>query len=130
MEGKLRWVIEPSRVGRGLRECIEDIAPVRTFMVHQPTDLLLSPQVPNLDNLICAPRCEPFASLRRRGDGLDTRHMGGEDEYRLEVVLEFSGLVHGRPAVQSVEQFFVRSCDDFEGGWEFEGGFLRLICTA
>ena len=35
----------------------------RTFVLHEPADFLLSPEVPNFDGLISAPSREPFTTL-------------------------------------------------------------------
>lgn len=128
-EGKLRWVIEPDSVHSATPyplQCGWNSAK-RTFVVHQPTNFLLPPQVPDLHNLVCTPRRKPFASLWRRSDGFDTRHMGGEDEYGFEVVFELAVAVYGCPAVQSVEQFFVGPCDDFECRRELGGLFEGVV---
>ena len=56
-------------------------------MMHKPSDLLPPPQIPDLDDLVRATRREPLAALRGCSDSLDTRHMRGEDEQRLQVEL-------------------------------------------
>lgn len=37
---------------------------VKTFVLHEPTDFLPSPEVPDLDNLVSAPGSEPLTTLR------------------------------------------------------------------
>ena len=60
-----------------------------TFMLHESTNFLSSSQIPNLDNLVSAPRCEPFTALRRRSNGLDIRDVSGENKDRLQRPFEF-----------------------------------------
>ena len=43
----------------------------RTFVMHQPSDLFFSAQIPDFDNLISAPCGEPLPAIRGRGNGLD-----------------------------------------------------------
>ena len=76
-------------------------------MMHEPTDLLPPPQIPNLDDLICAPGSEPLSSQGRRSDGLDARYLCGEDEYRGEQDPQFAIFWHDGGSFEAVERLFV-----------------------
>ena len=58
---------------------------LRTLVLHKTPQLLPSPQVPHLDDLIRAPSRKPLPSLRGNRDGFDARDVSGEDENGLEV---------------------------------------------
>ena len=64
-EGKVRWVMEPENNSSG--SCAHKAGTQRcekpTFMLHEPADFLPSPEIPNLDDLVSAPRCKPFPTL-------------------------------------------------------------------
>lgn len=51
-----------------------------TLMMHESPNLFPSAQIPDFDNLVCAPRGEPFPAVRRDGDGFYAGDVRGEDE--------------------------------------------------
>ena len=87
-DGKVRWVIEPifpfiiyyPKKSKEHRE-------VLTFMMHETTDFLSSPEIPNFNNFVRTAGRKPFSTLRRCSDGFDTRYVCWEYKYRLQVEL-------------------------------------------
>lgn len=88
---------------------------VHTSVLTETPNLLSSPQIPHLDELVLAARGQPFASWTRR-DRLDKRQMGRKDEngchVRLDILVDLSIIVvllvrRRIRAFDTVEQFFI-----------------------
>jgi hypothetical protein len=86
-------------------------------MLYESAYLLSSPEVPNLDYLVCASSCEPFAALRGSSNGSYAGDVSREDEdwfqrHRELLWRFFAGL---NAAFESIEQFLIGSYNNFEG---------------
>jgi hypothetical protein len=81
-------------------------------VLAKASDLLLPPQVPDLDELVLGTGGEPLAA-RRSSNGLDTSHVGREDEDGLKNGNVRAG---GVAALEAIEKLLVRAGHDLEGG--------------
>jgi hypothetical protein len=59
-----------------------------TFVLHQSTDFLPSPEIPNLDNLVSASGREPFSTLWGCSNSFDMRDVRGENKDRFQRPLD------------------------------------------
>jgi len=119
-EGNTRSVMEPTKLSVQGPVGTQHERERRTFVLHEPANFPPSPEIPDLDDLVLAPRHEPFTTLRRRSDGLDVRDVGGKNKDRLQSPFEIRG--RGRRKrhgpLKAIKEPLVRAGNNFEGGWK------------